>query len=88
MLAGLAIIASRTCGHSDVLAISPEVGFLYEPHDFEGLAAILERLSHDSDLLARTKVRALEAARDHWNWERESRTLIAAVARIGDTPTN
>lgn len=81
MLAGLAIIASRTRGHADVLAKNPNVGFLYEANDLQGLAAVIERLSRDQELLARTKAQALEAARHTWNWERESRSLVAAIAR-------
>jgi glycosyltransferase involved in cell wall biosynthesis len=82
MLAGLAVIASRTRGHADVLAISPDAGFLYEPGDAKGLATVIERLARDCDLLTRTKVGALTAARERWNWERESKVLVSAVARV------
>ena len=80
MLAGLAIIASRTSGHAEVLTRSPDIGFLYENNDARSLAIVIERLARDKELLATTKARALDAARRQWNWERESNVLIASVA--------
>jgi glycosyltransferase involved in cell wall biosynthesis len=79
MLAGLAVIASRTRGHDDVIKLCPESGFLYPSGDAAALAAILDRLAQDRQLLERTQAAALAAARDRWNWERESRILVAAV---------
>ena len=79
MLAGLAVIASRTCGHAEVLEKSPTAGLLYQSGDLKELAGLIERLSLDRDLLTRTKTHALEAARERWNWERESRTFVAAI---------
>jgi glycosyltransferase involved in cell wall biosynthesis len=79
MLAGLAVVASRTRGQAEVLEISPDVGFLYESGDHHALANIIERLARNHDLLAHTKTRALVAARERWNWERESQTLLTAV---------
>ena len=71
LLAGLAIIASRTTGHVQVLTRSPGIGFLYEPNDIRGLAAVIARLARDQKLLATTKAQALEAVRRRWNWERK-----------------
>jgi glycosyltransferase involved in cell wall biosynthesis len=82
MLAGLAVIASRTSGQSSVLAISPEAGFMYESGNNNALATIINRLAGDRSLLERTKTCALQAAHDRWNWERESQVLIAAVDRV------
>lgn len=82
ILAGLAVVASNTRGHSDVLANSSDVGFLYESGDPDQLANIIKRLSRDRELLAQTKARALAAAEKRWNWEHESRTLVAAVDRV------
>jgi glycosyltransferase involved in cell wall biosynthesis len=79
MLAGLAVIASRTRGQSEVLTAAPEAGFLYPSGDAGALAAIIERLAADKDLVARTRRAALEAARTRWNWELESRVLLQAV---------
>ena len=43
MLAGLAVVASRTRGHEDVLALSPGAGFLYPSGDAAALAEILDQ---------------------------------------------
>jgi glycosyltransferase involved in cell wall biosynthesis len=82
MLAGLAIVASRTRGQSDVLNAAPEIGFLYDPGNITELARILDRYATDRALLARIKAAALAAARDRWNWERESKILVADVDRL------
>lgn len=79
MLAGLAVVASRTRGHDDVIKLCPEAGFIYPSGDAAALAAILDGLAQDPKLLERTKSAALAAARDRWNWEYESRFVAAAV---------
>jgi glycosyltransferase involved in cell wall biosynthesis len=79
MLAGLAVVASRTRGQAEVLKVSPEIGSLYDHEDIGALAAILDRYDSDRELLARTKAAALTAARDRWNWERESKLLVSTV---------
>ncbi|MFZ0426408.1 MAG: glycosyltransferase [Xanthobacteraceae bacterium] len=79
MLAGLGVVASRTRGHDDVIKLCPDAGFLYPSGDAAALAAILDGLAQDRQLLERTKSAALAAARDRWNWERESRSLIARI---------
>ena len=79
MLAGLAIVASRTRGQMEVLNAAPEIGFLYDSGDIHALAAILDRYAADRTLLVRSKAAALAAARDRWNWEQESKKLVDAV---------
>jgi glycosyltransferase involved in cell wall biosynthesis len=83
MLAGLAIVASRTRGQSDILNAAPEIGLLYDPGDIHTLAAILDRYAADRALLARTKTAALAGARERWNWERESELLVSLVRTAG-----
>ena len=82
MLAGLAVVASRTRGQSDVFHATPNIGFLYDPGDIAGLAKILDRCAADRALLARAKAAALAAARERWNWERESRIVVDTVDRL------
>ena len=82
MLAELAIVATRTRGQSDVLEAAPEVGILYDSGDYRALAAIFDRYAADRPLLMRTKAAALRAARDRWNWERESELLVSTVEEI------
>jgi glycosyltransferase involved in cell wall biosynthesis len=74
LLAGLTVVASRTRGQSEVLAKCPEAGFLYDSGNIEQLALIIEQLARDPGLLA--------AARDRWNWEQESRTLVASIDNL------
>jgi len=82
MLAELAIVASRTRGHSDILTAVPNIGFLYDCGDIHALAAILDRYAADRALLVRTRSAAHAAARERWNWERESQKIVAAVGRV------
>jgi glycosyltransferase involved in cell wall biosynthesis len=82
MLAGLAIVASRTRGHTDVLNAAPEIGCLFDSGDVQALATVLDRYVVDRSLLERTKAAALAAARDRWNWECESRIVVGAVDRL------
>lgn len=82
MLAGLAIAASRTRGHMDVLNAAPDAGLCYDSGDAAALAAMLDRYAADRLLLAGAKAAALAAARERWNWERESKLVVAAVDRL------
>jgi glycosyltransferase involved in cell wall biosynthesis len=84
MLAGLALIASRTRGQSELLDSDPCIGFLYNPGNSEELANIIGRLMSDWKLLVDAKRRSLEACRRRWNWEQESRALIDAVDQVCD----
>ena len=82
MLAGLAIVASRTRGQSDVFKVTPEIGSLYDSGDSQGLATILDRYAADRTALAHAKTTALAAAHDRWNWEQESKVIVDAVDRL------
>jgi glycosyltransferase involved in cell wall biosynthesis len=82
MLAGLAIAATRTRGHVDVLNRAPEIGVLYDSGDIASLATILDRYATDRSLLTRTKAAALATVCEVWNWERESKTVVGAIDRL------
>jgi glycosyltransferase involved in cell wall biosynthesis len=87
MMAGLAVVATRTPGQDRVLRECPGAGFMYEPGDCNGLRAILQRLIDDRALLAAAKQAALDAALQRWNWESESATLLSLIAeRLGWRP--
>jgi glycosyltransferase involved in cell wall biosynthesis len=79
LLAGLCLIATDVPGQRYVLEASPEVGYLYAPGDVAALAAILQSLADNPELLQRHKAAALEAARTRWNWEIESQHLVNSV---------
>jgi glycosyltransferase involved in cell wall biosynthesis len=82
MLAGLAIVASRTRGQRMVLDAAPGIGLDYESGNAQALAEILDRYAADRDLLERTKASALLGAQKRWNWERESEALVTAIGAL------
>jgi glycosyltransferase involved in cell wall biosynthesis len=86
LLAGLAVAATDVPGQRSILENWPGVGFLYTPGDALGLAAGLRRWLEEPDELRRCRRTALEAARRRWNWEIESRALLAVVERLIGAP--
>ncbi len=80
MLAGVAIAATDTPGQRRILESAPEACCLYRPGDYRALADHLQRYLDDPAALHRAKAAALDAARDRWNWERESERLLELVA--------
>jgi glycosyltransferase involved in cell wall biosynthesis len=82
MLAGLAVAATDTPGQRGVLQTCPDAGFLYSPGDYRVLAAGLQRLVNSPALLHAARAAALKAARERWNWERESQQLISLVSGV------
>lgn len=77
LLAGLAVAATDTPGQRPILETMPEAGFLYLPGDYRALARQLQRFVENREQLSRARAAALAAARDCWNWERESGRLLA-----------
>lgn len=86
LLAGLAVVVSRTRGHMDVLNAAPGIGSCYDSGNIVQLAAILDRYAADDALLEDGKAAALAAARERWNWERESRLVINSIDRLFSEP--
>jgi glycosyltransferase involved in cell wall biosynthesis len=82
MLAGLALAASDVPGQRAVLESCPSAGVLYTPGDYRSLAEHLARWQSSPRRLAAAKAAALAAARERWNWEVESRTLVRAVRSV------
>jgi glycosyltransferase involved in cell wall biosynthesis len=80
LLAGLGLAATNTEGQRAIMQNSPEVGFVYEAGDHRALALELQKLIDSPALLGRRKTAALNAARERWNWEEESRRLVEAVS--------
>jgi glycosyltransferase involved in cell wall biosynthesis len=87
LTAGLALVASSTQGQREALQSVRDGGMLYRPGDAEAIANQLCKWSNDPAALANAKRAALEAARTKWNWETESRHLIAAVSDTLSEPT-
>lgn len=80
LLAGNALIATRTQGQSEILQPETEAAFLYPPGDIDALARIMSRLATDPPLLARARQAALHAAKTRWNWEMEQAKLLKAIS--------
>ena len=80
LLAGLVVVATRTHGQRKIVESAPGIGFLYDSGNVDALADTISRLRDQPDLLARGRAKALQAAEDRWNWEHESRVLVAAIS--------
>jgi glycosyltransferase involved in cell wall biosynthesis len=63
------------------MATCPGVGFVYQPGDHRALGRGLQQLLDQPMLLEERKRAALRAAKERWNWEIESRTLVDLVQR-------
>lgn len=81
-LAGLAVIATDVPGQRAVMRAGGEPGALYPFGDHHALAGVLRRFLDDPEALRRCREAALAAARTRWNWEQESRHLVARVAAV------
>ncbi|HKP46617.1 MAG TPA: glycosyltransferase [Pyrinomonadaceae bacterium] len=79
LLAGLAVVATSITGQQSVMDECSDVGFVYKPGDYEGLADGLNRLLSDHAALLACKQAARKAAETRWNWETESRKLVKSI---------
>lgn len=77
--ASLAIVASDTAGHREVLARGPDAGVIVDFHDPASAAAALDALLADREALARRQKAARRLAEEVYCWEREAPKLLAAV---------
>lgn len=80
LLAGLAIVASRTPGQERIMSTCPDVGGIYPCGDAAALAKLLQQIVDSPETLRRQKAAALRAAERQWNWEKESRLLVDTVS--------
>lgn len=84
--AGLAVIASDTAGHREVLSRSAEAGVVVALNETARLAQTLDRLLEDRALLARRQQAARRLAEEVYCWEREAPRLVALVAAAVGPP--
>jgi hypothetical protein len=82
LMAGLAVVASRTSGQQWALDRAPGAGWTYAPGDVTELASILS--AHVLDRLARETARraAAAAARSRFCWELEQDELLEEVDAV------
>lgn len=82
LLAGLAVAATDLPGQRYVMNACPAAGFLYTPGDYPALAGHLRQLMENPSRLQAAKQAALQAAKERWNWERESQALVEHIGRL------
>jgi glycosyltransferase involved in cell wall biosynthesis len=79
LLSGLAVAAAATPGVEEVFDYDRNVGFRWPATDVAALQAGLQRLSDDPQLLIDSKVRAWNAARDRFCWDREESVFLRVL---------
>ena len=80
MGAGLPIVATRLPGTERIIE-EHEVGLFCEPGDVGGLADAIRRLLTDQELYRRLRENAIAASKI-FNWEQESKKLLALYATL------
>ena len=86
--AGLAVVASDTAGHREVLARGPDAGVIMDFRDAAAAAAALDALLADRETLARRQQAARRLAEEVYCWEQEAPKLLALVeAALAATPS-
>ncbi|MEI6724570.1 MAG: glycosyltransferase, partial [Betaproteobacteria bacterium] len=86
LLAGLAVVASDTAGQREVSSRAQGAVLLYPSGDEQALAVQLNRLLSSPALLQASKSFALQAARQTFCWEEQSKVLLASVTRAIGAP--
>lgn len=81
-LAGLAILATDVPGQKRFFSVCPDIGAVYPAGNWRSLAACIKSFITKPKRLAECRQASLCAARDKWNWEIESHTLIEAIERV------
>lgn len=80
MAAGCCVVATKL-SHVPTLIEHGRTGFLFEPHDVQGMGALLERLMGDLELARRVGLNAAEEARARFGIAREAAELARVYER-------
>ena len=78
--AGLAIVATRTAGQTEILSRIPDAGILVELEDAAALAGRLDALLLDPAKLAAQGAASRKGAEQLFSWEHCANRLLGAVA--------
>src|SRR5439155_24296801 len=81
MLGGLAVAATSVPGQLSIISEYPGCAASYLPGDYRALAGVIDGWTRSQAALEKAKARALDAARQRFNWESESKRLVEAVSR-------
>jgi glycosyltransferase involved in cell wall biosynthesis len=79
LLAGLATCKSEPYATKQISSLIQKTGFYCPSGDYKALAKCLEKFILDPALLQQCKENALQAAKERWNWEEESKKLIENI---------
>ena len=85
MMAGLALAASDLPELARFIQ-GEKVGALFDPRDPKSIAAAIDAVTRDREALEAMKARARAAARETYNWDRESRRLLEIYRRLAAAP--
>jgi glycosyltransferase involved in cell wall biosynthesis len=77
--AGLAVFASETAGHREVLQDAPDAGILVDAGDTVQFAGTIDNLLSNPDALRKCQQAARKLAEDKYCWEKEAPKLLALV---------
>jgi glycosyltransferase involved in cell wall biosynthesis len=79
VLAGLAVAATDTPGHREVMDQMPSAGFLYDAANPHGLADGLRQWIKNRNALLAAQNAAWKAARSKFCWDIEKEKLLSAL---------
>src|SRR5262249_40086199 len=80
LLAGLAVIGTRTQGQRELLDAIPHAAAGVEPGDLTGLAKAIDVWHRNRLALDDARRAAVEYAVSRYNWDRERQVFLAAVS--------
>jgi hypothetical protein len=86
LMAGLAVVVSRTPGQTWLLDRVPAAGWTYHPGSALELSTLLGVLAADRSRLRSARVAAWEAAGARFCWEVEQRRFLDAVSMALQSP--
>ncbi|MFK8184204.1 MAG: glycosyltransferase [Phormidesmis sp.] len=81
LLAGNAVVATKTPGQQEVMNSVPEVGVQYEAGNYKSLASQINAV-FQNDTLRSIRQSAWNAGQSIFNWDREKEKFLAAIANL------
>lgn len=84
LLAGIPVVMSDIPAHAEFAKDIPHVCKIYQRDNPQSLADALDDLLLDPERLADTRKAAFEIGQTRYNWERESKRLLALVSEATD----
>jgi len=82
LLAGVAVIATKTPGQQWLMDQMPDAGWVYRPGDVPALVALLRSCLEDRSRVAAARAAAWEYGTTRFNWEIEATAFLNVVAGV------